>query len=155
VVGVLFILGLISAGFPAGGSALTALTTSFTVDILGGLKRENEEKLRQKVHMGMGVCMAVCIVVFSALNSTSTIDAVYRLASYTYGPLLGLFFYGLSNRKPVRDKWVPVVCLLAPVLCLVLDLNSVKWFNGYHFSYEILLLNAGFTALGLLLLRKR
>jgi Na+/proline symporter len=155
VVGVLFILGLISAGFPAGGSALTALTTSFTVDILGGLKRENEEKLRQKVHMGMAVCMAVCIVVFSALNSTSTIDAVYRLASYTYGPLLGLFFYGLSNRKPVRDKWVPVVCLLAPVLCLVLDLNSVKWFNGYHFSYEILLLNAGFTALGLLLLRKR
>jgi hypothetical protein len=99
--------------------------------------------------------MAVCIVVFSALNSTSTIDAVYRLASYTYGPLLGLFCFGIASKRPVRDRWVPIVCLLAPVLCLVLDLNSEAWFGGYHFSYELLLLNAGFTALGLLLLRKK
>jgi Na+/proline symporter len=155
IVGVLFVVGLIAAGFPAGGSALTALTTSFTVDILGGLKRADSERLRKQVHMGMAVLMAVCIIVFSVLNSTSTIDAVYRLASYTYGPLLGLFFFGILSKKAVRDRWVPLVCVLAPALCLVLDLNSEAWFGGYHFSYELLLLNAGFTALGLLFLRKK
>ena len=155
VVGVLFIVGLIAAGFPAGGSALTALTTSFTVDILGGLKRADSERLRKWVHVGMAVLMALCIVLFSILNSTSTIDAVYRLASYTYGPLLGLFCFGILSKKAVRDRWVPLVCVLAPALCLVLDLNSEAWFGGYHFSYELLLLNAAFTALGLLLLRKK
>ena len=155
IVGVLFIIGLIAAGFPAGGSALTALTTSFTVDILGGLKRADSDRLRKWVHIGMAVLMALCIVLFSVLNSTSTIDAVYRLASYTYGPLLGLFCFGILSKKAVRDRWVPLVCVLAPALCLVLDLNSQAWFGGYHFSYELLLLNAGFTALGLLLLRKK
>ena len=155
VVGALFFIGLIAAGFPAGGSALTALTTSFTVDILGGLKRADSDRLRKWVHVGMAVLMALCIVLFSVLNSTSTIDAVYRLASYTYGPLLGLFCFGILSKKAVRDRWVPLVCVLAPALCLVLDLNSQAWFNGYHFSYELLLLNAGFTALGLLLLRKK
>ena len=150
VVGVLFVIGLVMAGFPAGGSALTALTTSFTVDILGGRDRS-----RVWVHTGMAVLMAVCILVFNALNSTSVIDAVYRLASYTYGPILGLFAFGMCCKTPVRDKWVPVVAILAPILCLVLDLNSVRWFNGYHFSYEILLINALFTMAGLSLLRKK
>ena len=146
----LFLLGLVMAGFPAGGSALTALTTSFTIDILGG-----KENRRVWVHSGMAILMAVCILVFNALNSTSVIDAVYRLASYTYGPILGLFAFGLGCKKAVRDRWVPVVALLAPVLCLVLDLNSVRWFGGYHFSYELLLMNAVFTVLGLCLLIKR
>lgn len=150
VVGVLFVIGLVMAGFPAGGSALTALTTSFTVDILGGRDRS-----RVWVHTGMAVLMAVCILVFNALNSTSVIDAVYRLASYTYGPILGLFAFGILFKTPVRDKWVPLVALLAPVLCLVLDLNSVRWFNGYHFSYEILLINALFTMAGLWVIRKK
>ena len=150
VVGVLFVIGLVMAGFPAGGSALTALTTSFTVDILGGRDRS-----RVWVHTGMAVLMAVCILVFNALNSTSVIDAVYRLASYTYGPILGLFAFGMCCKTPVKDKWVPVVAILAPILCLVLDLNSVRWFNGYHFSYEILLINALFTMAGLWLIRKK
>jgi Na+/proline symporter len=150
VVGVLFVIGLVMAGFPAGGSALTALTTSFTVDILGG-----RERSRVWVHTGMAVLMAVCILVFNALNSTSVIDAVYRLASYTYGPILGLFAFGMCCKTPVRDKWVPVVAILAPILCLVLDLNSVRWFHGYHFSYEILLINALFTMAGLWVIRKR
>ena len=150
VVGVLFVIGLVMAGFPAGGSALTALTTSFTVDILGGRDRS-----RVWVHTGMAVLMAVCILVFNALNSTSVIDAVYRLASYTYGPILGLFAFGMCCKTPVKDKWVPVVAILAPILCLILDLNSVRWFNGYHFSYEILLINALFTMAGLSLLRKK
>ena len=150
LVAALFIIGLVMAGFPAGGSALTALTTSFTIDILGG-----KDNRRVWIHTGMAVLMTVCILVFSALNSTSVIDAVYRLASYTYGPILGLFTFGLCCKTPVRDKWVPVVALIAPALCLVLDLNSVSWFGGYHFSYEILPLNGLFTILGLLLLRKK
>lgn len=149
VVGVLFVIGLVMAGFPAGGSALTALTTSFTVDILGG-----RERSRVWVHTGMAVLMAVCILVFNALNSTSVIDAVYRLASYTYGPILGLFAFGMCCKAPVKDKWVPVVAILAPILCLILDLNSVRWFNGYHFSYEILPLNGLLTMAGLWLIRK-
>lgn len=150
VVGVLFVIGLVMAGFPAGGSALTALTTSFTVDILGG-----KERSRVWVHTGMAVLMAVCILVFNALNSTSVIDAVYRLASYTYGPILGLFAFGMCCKTPVRDKWVPVVAVLAPAICLVLDLNSVAWFGGYHFSYEILPLNGLLTMAGLWLIRKK
>lgn len=146
----LFITGLLMAGFPAGGSALTALTTSFTIDILGG-----KDRRRSLIHTGMAVLMGLTILVFNALNSTSVIDAVYRLASYTYGPLLGLFAFGLLSRRAVRDRWVAPVALLSPVLCLVLDLNSVAWFNGYHFSYELLLMNAGFTAIGLWLISKK
>ena len=151
LVATLFIVGLVMAGFPAGGSALTSLTTSFTIDILGG-----KDSKRSWIHTGMAVLMAVCILVFNALNSTSVIDAVYRLASYTYGPILGLFSFGLCCKARVRDKWVPAVAVAAPLLCLLLDLNSVRWFNGYHFSYELLLMNAVFTMLGLcLLIRKK
>ena len=149
LVAALFIIGLVMAGFPAGGSALTALTTSFTVDIL------RSDKRRTLVHSAMAILMAVCILVFAALNSTSVIDAVYRLASYTYGPLLGLFAFGLCFKTKVRDHLVPLVALAAPLICLILDLNSVAWFNGYHFSYEILLLNALFTMVGLWVISKR
>ena len=151
LVATLFIVGLVMAGFPAGGSALTSLTTSFTIDILGGKDRH-----RSWIHTGMAVLMAVCILVFNAVNSTSVIDAVYRLASYTYGPILGLFAFGLSCKAQVRDPWVPLVAVAAPLVCLVLDLNSVRWFNGYHFSYELLLMNAVFTIIGLCcLIRKK
>lgn len=148
LVAALFIIGLVMAGFPAGGSALTALTTSFTVDIL------RNDSRRTLVHSVMAVIMAACILVFAALNSTSVIDAVYRLASYTYGPILGLFAFGLCCKAKVRDRWVPVVAVAAPLICLVLDLNSVAWFGGYHFSYEILPLNALLTMVGLWLLKR-
>ena len=150
IVGVLFLVGLVMAGFPAGGSALTSLTTSFTIDILGG-----KDSKRTLIHSCMAVLMAVTIIVFNILNNTSVIDAVYRLASYSYGPILGLFTFGLCCKKTVKDRWVPVVAILAPILCLVLDMNSVKWFNGYHFSYELLLMNAAFTIIGLLLIGKK
>ena len=150
VLGWLFLVGLVMAGFPAGGSALTALTTSFTIDILRG-----KEQKRTLVHSGMAALMAVCIIVFGLLNSTSVIDAVYRLASYTYGPILGLFTFGLCFKTAVRDRWVPVVAIVSPILCLVLDLHSVEWFRGYHFSYELLLMNAVFTMLGLWMVSKR
>ena len=148
VVAALFIIGLVMAGFPAGGSALTALTTSFTVDIL------RSDRHRTLVHTLMAVLMAACILVFAALNSTSVIDAVYRLASYTYGPILGLFAFGICCKRKVRDGWVPLVAIAAPLLCLVLDLNSVAWLGGYHFSYEILPLNAIFTMAGLWIIKK-
>ena len=144
----LFIIGLVMAGFPSGGSCLTALTTSFTIDILGG-----KERYRKWVHTGMAALMVVCILVFNRFNNTSLIDAIYRLASYTYGPILGLFGFGLIFKRKVRDRWVPLVCILAPVLCLVLDLNSVAWFGGYKFSYELLPLNGLFTVIGLWLIR--
>ena len=152
VVGVLFVVGLLISAYGAGGSALTSLTTSFTVDILG---KAGEVKTRKRVHLAMAVLMAVTIVVFNALNSTSAIDAVYKLASYTYGPILGLFAFGILSKKPVKDKYVPVVALLAPAICLVLQLNSERWFGGYKFSYELLLLNAALTFLGLTLLIRR
>ena len=152
IVGVLFILGLVSSAYGAGGSALTSLTTSFTVDILD--KGENVA-VRKGVHLGMAALMAITILVFNALNSTSAIDAVYRLASYTYGPILGLFAFGILTRKQVKDKYVPIVALLSPALCLLLQLNSEQWLGGYRFGYELLLLNAAFTFLGLCCLIRR
>lgn len=151
VVGVLFILGLVASAYGAGGSALTSLTTSFTVDILG-TKGKSEEKVtrtRKVVHICMAAVMVVVIYVFNLLNNTSTIDAVYKLASYTYGPILGMFAFGICCRKKVRDRWVPLVAVIAPVLCLILQTHSEQWFGGYKFSYELLLLNALFTVIGL------
>ena len=152
IVGILFVLGLTSSAYGAGGAALTALTTSFTVDVL---RKESDVKVRKGVHVAMAVLMAVTILVFNALNSTSAIDAVYKLASYTYGPILGLFAFGILTKKQVKDRYVPIVALVAPLVCLVLQLNSERWFGGYRFSYELLLLNAALTFLGLLLLVRK
>ena len=159
IVGILFVLGLISAAYSAAGSALTSLTTSFTVDILGSTKKHDETRtarIRKRVHVGMAVTMGVVILIFNVLNNTSGIDAVYVLASYTYGPILGMFAFGIFTKRPVRDRWVPLVALLSPVLCFVLDSHSETWFNGYSFSYELLIFNALFTFAGLcLLIRKK
>ena len=152
IVGILFVLGLTSSAYGAGGAALTALTTSFTVDVL---RKESDVKVRKGVHVAMAVLMVVTILVFNALNSTSAIDAVYKLASYTYGPILGLFAFGILTKKQVKDRYVPIVALVAPLVCLVLQLNSERWFGGYRFSYELLLLNAALTFLGLLLLVRK
>ncbi|MDR0658282.1 MAG: sodium:solute symporter [Mediterranea sp.] len=156
IVGILFIIGLISSAYSAAGSALTALTTSFTVDVLGirNKKEEDVVKLRKRVHLGMAVIMGVVIIVFNILNDTSVIDAVYTLASYTYGPILGLFAFGIFVKKPVRDRFVPLVAVLSPFLCLILQKHSKAWFGGYEFSYELLILNALFTFVGLCLLIK-
>lgn len=156
IVGLLFVLGLISAAYSAAGSALTSLTTSFTIDILGATRKKTEEevkKTRMVVHVGMTLMMAVVIYVFNILNSTSVIDAVYILASYTYGPILGMFAFGIFTRYKVRDKYLPLIAIAAPVLCFILDKNSAAWFNGYQFSYELLILNGLFVFIGLLLIR--
>lgn len=157
IVGFLFIVGLISSAYSAAGSALTALTTSFTVDILGTKGKEEKEivKIRKRVHVGMAAVMGIVIFVFNILNNTSVIDAVYILASYTYGPILGLFAFGILMTQPVRDKYIPLVAIASPILCFILQKNSVAWFNGYQFSYELLIFNALFTFAGLCLLIKK
>ena len=151
------IAAVLSAAFGAAGSALTALTTSFTVDILNADRSDEQgtARTRRYVHAGMAVMMAAVIYVFSLLNNTSVIDAVYILASYTYGPILGMFAFGIFMKESVRDKYIPVVALLAPVICFILDSNSEIWFNGYRFSYELLILNAVLTFVGLCLLIKK
>lgn len=157
-IGILFILGLIAASYSAAGSALTAMTTSFTVDILHADKKKDDAGLtttRKRVHVIMSVLMVVTIIVFNALNDDSAINAVYSLASYTYGPILGMFAFGLACKKPVNDKWVPVVCIAAPVICFILQSNDEAWFGGFEIGFELLIINAAITALGLALLIKR
>ena len=155
IVGVLFIIGFIAAAYSAAGGALTALTTSFTVDILN---KENDAKLtkvRTLVHIGMAILMAICIYVIHLLNDDSVIQTVYKVASYTYGPLLGMFCFGIFTKKQVRDRWIPLVVVLAPVITWVIDVNSVAWFNGYVFSHERLILNALLTFIGMICLIKK
>ena len=155
IVGVLFIIGFIAAAYSAAGGALTALTTSFTVDILN---KENDAKLtkvRTLVHIGMAILMAICIYVIHLLNDDSVIQTVYKVASYTYGPLLGMFCFGIFTKKQMHDRWIPFVVVLAPVITWVIDVNSVAWFNGYVFSHERLILNALLTFIGMICLIKK
>ena len=157
-VGVLFVLGLVSCAFSAGGSALTALTTSFTADIIGteGKSEETITSIRKKVHLVIAALMVLCIWAFYLLNTKSAIDAVYKLASYTYGPILGMFAFGLCCKRKVREKLVPLVAVLAPILSYVLQAHSEQWFGGYRFSYELILVNALLTVAGMcLLIRKK
>lgn len=158
IVGVLFILGLVSSTYSSAGSALTALTTSFTIDVLEGAKRFEEEKLtmvRKRVHVAMAVAMFVVICTLHHLGSSNVIDAVYTLASYTYGPILGLFAFGIFTKWNVRGKYVGILAVIAPTICYILQHNSERWFGGYKFSYELLLVNALITFIGLLMLIKR
>ncbi|MDE5629091.1 MAG: sodium:solute symporter [Muribaculaceae bacterium] len=154
VVLILFVLGLIAAAYSAAGSAITSLTTSFTVDILEAHKKHNDEKLtrvRKGVHVAMSAIMGLVIIAFYYLSNQDAISAVYTLASYTYGPILGLFVYGMFCKKPVHDRFVPLVCILAPCLSWVLQYTLREW-AGYHTSFELLIFNALFTIAGLRLL---
>lgn len=150
IVGVLFVLGLISAAYSAAGSALTSLTTSFTVDILKGETMESEKlsRTRKWVHIAMSAAMAVTIIIFYYASSEDAISAVYAIASYTYGPILGLFAFGLSTKRRTRDGVVPAICIISPILAGVLQWG-LKAFAGYTMGFELLLVNALFTVIGL------
>lgn len=150
VVVVLFTVGVVAASFSSADSALTALTTSFCVDIIG---RDDDERLRKRVHLGMAAAFTLFILAFNAVNSTSVIDAIYILCSYTYGPLLGLFAFGLFTKRGVADRWVPYVCVVSPLVCLALD-RGVYLATGYRFGYELLMLNGLLTFIGLYVSRK-
>ena len=142
---VLFTIGLLAASFSSADSALTSLTTSYCVDIR---EQPGNERLRKRAHLLICLVFAAFIVLFRILNSTSIIDAIYVLCSYTYGPLLGLFAYGLLTHHPVNDRWVPVIAVLSPLLCLTID-HVTSLLTGYQFGYELLILNGALTFVGL------
>lgn len=156
VVTVLFVLGLVSAAYSAAGSALTSLTTSFTVDILDATRGGDARltRTRRAVHVAMSACMGLVIIAFYYLSEEDAISAVYTLASYTYGPILGLFVFGLMCRRPVRDRLVPLVCVAAPALSWLIT-RLLSDLYGYHTGFELLLINAALTVAGLGLLTVR
>ena len=156
-VGILFVVGLISSTYSAAGSALTALTTSFTVDILQGTRRYGDERLtriRKGVHVGMAVGMALVILGFEYLADDSVINLVYKVASYTYGPILGMFAFGMFTRLRIRDGWMPVVAVAAPVLSALVQYWAREAWD-YRIGFELLIYNAVFTMAGMLLLAKK
>ena len=147
---VLFTLGIVAASFSSADSALTSLTTIYCVDIK---ERAADEGLRKRVHLAMCGLFVLFILLFKTVNSTSLIDAVYIIASYTYGPLLGLFAYGLLTHKEVNDRWVPYIAIASPLLCYAVDWGTGQ-ITGYHFGYELLMLNALITFVGLWISRR-
>jgi len=142
---VLFTIGIVAASFSSADSALTAITTSLCVDILG---RKEDMKLRKRMHLAVAFVFMLFIIAFKAINSTSVIDAIYVMCSYTYGPLLGLFAFGLTTRRPVADRLVPYIAIVSPLLCFAIDTVAQSvW--GYKFGYELLMLNGMLTFAGL------
>ena len=148
---VFFTIGIVAASFSSADSALTALTTTYCVDIC---QKPADERLRHRVHAAMGVVFVLFILMFRAFNSTNLIDAIYILVSYTYGPLLGLFAFCLLTKCRVNARWVPYLAIAAPMLCYVLDVIAQHLWH-YHFGYELLLLNGLLTFVGLYVTRKK
>ena len=153
---VVFLLGIIAAAYSSADSALTALTTSFCVDFLGFSPANYATKrtTRKLVHMAFSLILFLVILVFQAINDQSVITAVFVAAGYTYGPLLGLYAFGIFTKWALKDHLVPVVCLLSPILSYIININSHDWLFGYQFGFEILILNGLLTFLGLFLLKK-
>ncbi len=149
--GIIFMLGLTAATFATTDSALTALTTSFCVDFLHFDKKENQNdpKLvnqRHLVHVGFSVLMVIVIMIFRLINDDSVVNAIFKAAGYTYGPLVGLFALGMFTKRAVADKLVPYICILSPVICFFLDKNSLAWFN-YAIGFELIIINGLLTFL--------
>jgi len=154
VVGILFILGLIAAAYSSADSALAALTTSACVDILDIEKKPKSEQtgLRKKVHVIMSGILVLTIMAFHWIGNDSVISQVFKFAGYTYGPLLGLYTFGMLTKLNVRDKLVPIICLASPVLTYIINVNSEALLGGYKFGFELLALNGLITFIGLLLI---
>ena len=151
-VGLLFVIGLVSAAFSSSGSSLTSITTTFTLDILKAGERRDEAglvKTRGRVHAGAAVVMGAVICGFRAIGDESVINAVYTISGYTYGPLLGLFLFGIFTRRRPRETWVPLICIASPLLCMLLKAHSEQWFGGWRIGFELLLINCALTMLGL------
>ncbi|MFT6867777.1 MAG: Na+/proline symporter [Cyclobacteriaceae bacterium] len=154
---VVFLLGITAAAFSSADSALTALTTSFCVDFLG-FNKENysaRKKMRMAIHFGFSLVLFFVILIFQAINDQSVITAVFVAAGYTYGPLLGLFSFGILTKWDLKDQYVPWICLLSPGLSYIININSIAWLGGYKFGFEILILNGLLTFLGLILIKKK
>jgi Na+/proline symporter len=156
-VGIAFLLGIVAAAYSSADSALTALTTSFSVDFLNIEKFDEAKKQKMKrwSHLMFSVLLILVIIVFEAINNESIVIAVFRVAGYTYGPILGLFVFGIYSRRKVTDKWVPFVAIISPVICYIISSFSEILFNGYQFGFELLVLNGAITVLGLQLISKK
>lgn len=158
--GIVFLIGLISAAFPSADGALTSLTTVVSIDFLGLHKRKDlsEKKstgIRYAVHFTIAFLFFISILIFSALNDQAVIDKLFTIAGYTYGPLLGLYSFGLFTKRSVKDNITPLIAILSPVICFFLSKYSVQLFNGYKFGFELILLNGFLTFMGLLMFSKK
>ena len=155
IVVILFVLGITSASFSSADSALTALTTSFCIDILNIEKfdEKRSKRIRMQTHIYISILFVIIIYLFKVANNQSIIDAIYVVASYTYGPLLGLFSFGLFTKKQINAKSIPYVCIVSPIICFIAD-HLIFHFTGYKFGYEMLMINGGLTMLGLWFFRK-
>jgi len=156
MMGIVFLIGLISAAFPSADGAMTSLTTSVSIDFLGLDKRKDltEKKstgIRYMVHLSIALLFFISIMVFSSLNDSAVIDKLFTIAGYTYGPLLGLYSFGLFTKRKVRDSVTPVIAIISPLICFFLSKYSVQLFSGYKFGFELLLVNGFLTFAGLFL----
>lgn len=156
--GLAFIIGLTAASFSSADSVLTTLTTSFCIDFLdfeNKLKKDETKKvkIRNKVHIAFSLLLIIIIMLFKQLNNRAIIDTILIIANYTYGPLIGLFAFGLFTRFSIKDKWIPIICLISPLISYLLDAYSKDLLWGYKFGLELLLINGIITFLGLYLLR--
>jgi len=158
IAGLTFLIGLISAAYSSADGALTALTTSFSIDILNIKQKGYDEKkikrIRQSIHLIFSFLMLCAIVFYKAINDDAIINKLFTIAGYTYGPLLGLFSFGLFIRRKVKDVLVPFICIASPVFCYFLSTNSYDWW-GFKFGFELLILNGLLTFTGLLILSKK
>ncbi|HEY5690825.1 MAG TPA: sodium:solute symporter [Cyclobacteriaceae bacterium] len=154
---VLFLLGITASTYASSDSALAALTTSFCIDFLNFKNKPEVIKQKQKniVHVGFSILFLIIILIFKEVNERSLIDAVLMIAGYTYGPLLGLFAFGVFTKRTVNGKLVPIVCLLSPFICYLLVINAPRLFNGYQIGIENLIINGLLTCLGLFLISKK
>ena len=154
-----FIIGLVAAAYSSADSALTALTTSFTVDILGmnhdQLNTPKSIRIRRIVHIGISIVLALIIILFKAISNKSVIDAVFDIAGYTYGPLLGMFAFGLFTKYKVKHFIFPIIGILSPVFCYLIKINTERWFDGYKMGYELLILNGLITFICLFIFRAK
>ncbi|QDH79247.1 sodium:solute symporter [Echinicola soli] len=156
--GTVFVLGIIAAAYSSADSTLTALTTSFCYDFLDierNYTRVRQQAIRKKVHLVFTGVMFLVILLFRWINDQSVINTVFVIAGYTYGPLLGLYSFGLFTKRVVKDKAVPWIAVIAPFLTFILSLNSKKWLFGYEFGFEVLILNGGVMFLGLLIFSQK
>ncbi|MEO6538093.1 MAG: sodium:solute symporter [Ferruginibacter sp.] len=160
LVSIIFIIALISALFPSADGAITALTSSFCIDILGmqrktGWTEIQKKKIRQKVHLSVALIFLLFVLVFYKVNNPSMIGVILKVAAYTYGPLLGLFTFGIITKRQVQDKLVPVVCVAAPIICFLLDKFQKELFGDFQIGLELLLINGFLTYMGLLIISKK
>lgn len=155
--GIIFILGLIAAAYSSADSALTSLTTSFCVDFLDIKKKKAiaQKGLRKKVHLGVSVLLILVIVAFKYLLDSSVIDLLLKAASYTYGPLLGLFTFGIFTKIKIKDRWVWLVSIISVIITYIIGNIPPEYIGGYHFNYELLIVNGALTFIGLILIRRK